>query len=176
MNIYLISDTHFGHANIIKYCNRPFKDVSEMNEVIFRNWNSVVSDDDIVYYLGDVGFFNYDKEGISNLIIGLKGKKYLIKGNHDRQSNSFYRDLGFEDVFSGRINLNRYCVLSHYPLNYFSLINSDTRKLYIHGHIHDSHELNYTRYGLQHINVSVEATKYSPVLFNSDLWRIRRDG
>ena len=52
--IYFIADTHFNHANIIKYCNRPFKNTDEMNKYIIRKWNSVVKERDTVYHLGDV--------------------------------------------------------------------------------------------------------------------------
>ena len=53
---YFIADTHFNHENIIKYCNRPFQNSKEMNEYIVNKWNSVVTKNDIVYHLGDVGF------------------------------------------------------------------------------------------------------------------------
>ena len=53
---YFIADTHFNHENIIEYCNRPFKNAKEMSEYIITKWNSVVTQKDIVYHLGDVGF------------------------------------------------------------------------------------------------------------------------
>ena len=55
-NIFAISDTHFGHSNIIKYCDRPFHSVSEMNEKLIDNWNNIVTEQDHIYHLGDVYF------------------------------------------------------------------------------------------------------------------------
>lgn len=80
-NIFFISDTHFGHENILKYCDRPFKNAKEMDEVIIANWNSVVDRNDIVYHLGDFSFAEptqYTKR--------LNGNIILILGNHDKQS------------------------------------------------------------------------------------------
>ena len=54
--IYVISDTHFSHNNIIEYCDRPYKNTLEMNQDIIKKWNSVVTENDIVFHLGDVGF------------------------------------------------------------------------------------------------------------------------
>ena len=52
-NVYFTSDTHFQHGNIIKFCNRPYSNVEEMNNAIIENWNSVVGPNDIVFHLGD---------------------------------------------------------------------------------------------------------------------------
>ena len=54
--IFFTSDTHFWHVNIIKYCNRPFETIEEMNETIIEKWNSKISKDDIVFNLGDFAF------------------------------------------------------------------------------------------------------------------------
>lgn len=81
---FFTSDTHFGHANIIRFCNRPFKNVEEMDEALIENWNQVVSEDDTVFHLGDFAF------GGSNvwksIIPRLNGHINLIIGNHDRKN------------------------------------------------------------------------------------------
>ena len=79
--IYFIADTHFNHANIIKYCNRPFKNTYEMNEYIIKKWNSVVKEADTVYHLGDVGFGSLQE--VKSLVERLNGRKILLRGNHD---------------------------------------------------------------------------------------------
>ena len=78
--VYFISDTHFNHKNIIKYCNRPFDSIEQMNETLINNWNDIVSDKDIIYHLGD--FALGSKELILDIVNRLNGSKYLIRGNH----------------------------------------------------------------------------------------------
>lgn len=94
MTIWFTADSHLGHQNIIKYCNRPFQNVDEMDETIINNWNSVVKPEDHVYHLGDFSFGNPLKYSFR-----LKGKKFLIKGNHDhRYKDQKFIDAGFEWV------------------------------------------------------------------------------
>lgn len=80
---FFTSDLHFFHKNIIKYCNRPFKDIEEMNHALIQNWNSVVGVDDTVFILGDVCFGGKDKW--NSMLSGLNGSKFLIRGNHDME-------------------------------------------------------------------------------------------
>ena len=77
--IYFTADTHFDHANIIHFCNRPFATVEEMNETLIANWNRKVHGNDTVYILGDMFFRTSDPESI---LRQLKGQKHLITGNH----------------------------------------------------------------------------------------------
>jgi len=81
MTIYFTSDTHFGHANIIRYCNRPFATVEEMDEALIANWNAVVGRGDEVWHLGDFGW--HDAKRMRSIFQRLNGKKRLIIGNHD---------------------------------------------------------------------------------------------
>lgn len=83
MKTYFTSDTHFHHSNIIEYCNRPYKDVQEMNDKMVENWNSIVKPDDLVYHLGDYCFGNEDK--IREINNRLNGHIVLISGNHDEK-------------------------------------------------------------------------------------------
>jgi calcineurin-like phosphoesterase family protein len=77
--IYFISDTHFGHKNIIFMCHRPFKSVVGMNLAMRKRWNQTVKKDDRVYFLGDFVF----NGSIGYWINHLNGKKTFIEGNHD---------------------------------------------------------------------------------------------
>ena len=94
--IFLISDSHFGHKNIIKYCNRPFDNVEDMNSTLIKNWNSVVDNEDYVYHLGDFGLGTKDEL----IAIGnkLNGHKILVMGNHDHMSKTAYKECGFDKV------------------------------------------------------------------------------
>lgn len=82
MQSWFTSDTHFFHKNIIKYCNRPFQDVNEMNTTLINNWNSNVNKNDSVYIIGDVFFCKM--ENVINILNQLNyAKLYIITGNHD---------------------------------------------------------------------------------------------
>lgn len=95
MTIFFVSDTHFGHENIIRYMNRPFKDSAEMDEVLIRNWNELVTHEDTVYVLGD--FALCPSARAASILRRLSGTKILIEGNHDR---GCLRDPVFRREFS----------------------------------------------------------------------------
>ena len=159
MKLYVTSDTHFNHKNIIKYCNRPFNDVYEMNETLINNWNSVVTPEDIIYHLGDFGFGT--KEELQEIFDRLNGYKYLIMGNHDRKSKTYYQGLGFIKVYKTKYELDKY-VLSHYPI-----IVPDN-KINIFGHIHNK-EIDEEFNDENHICICPEKTDYKPVLLIEDI-------
>lgn len=150
-NVWLISDTHFGHANIIKYANRPFDSVEEMNEALVENWNSVVKQGDKVYHLGDVTMNSKSLDIMSRL----NGRKVLIKGNHDTQKLKFYTPH-FYDI-RGSHELGNY-LLTHIPVHESQRYRFTAN---IHGHLHDS-LINNPFY----VNVSVEQIDYTPIAFD----------
>lgn len=152
MAIYVISDTHFGHANIIKYANRPFSDVEEMNKTIMDNWNSVINDNDEIYHLGDVCFTND-----YSFLKKLKGKKKLILGNHDSKNKlSEYFEI-LQPIHELR-NLGHKFVLSHYPI--FDWNNKMKGSIHLYGHIHNS-IMEYNE--KNSFNVCVENIGYCPI-------------
>jgi calcineurin-like phosphoesterase family protein len=155
-NVFMISDMHFGHSNIILYENRPFKDIEEMDRVIIANWNKTVGKDDKVFILGDVSF--YDKEKTTNIISSLKGEKILIMGNHDKERDlAWWKDTGINEVIEYPIIYNDFYMLSHEPM----YINKNMPYGNIHGH---THHLKYN--DNQFFNVSVECINYTPINFN----------
>lgn len=124
---YCISDTHFNHENIIKYENRPFKNVEEMNRILIKNWNNVVNKHDKIFILGDFGL---DSVGsLTEICQQLNGYKILILGNHDRSKNTM-EGIGFNEVSKYPIIYKDKYIFSHQPIE-------DTGRFFnIHGHIH----------------------------------------
>lgn len=147
MKIFVISDTHFNHKNIIEYTCRPFKTAEEMNEEMIKRWNNKVGKDDLVIHLGD--FALGSKEEIKELKNRLNGIILLIKGNHDHQSK--INEAGFIIIEDYIIIGDK--IFSHRPIERdyipYGLIN-------VHGHIHEKESLNG-------INVSVEKINYEPL-------------
>jgi calcineurin-like phosphoesterase family protein len=96
MTTFFTSDTHFGHANIIKYTGRPFANVEEMDEALIANWNARVTRFDHVFHLGDFGWKS--RAHIAAVRARLSGKITLVLGNHDR-SRTAMLECGFEEVY-----------------------------------------------------------------------------
>ncbi len=149
MSTWLIADTHFGDNDIRIYEGRPFASVAIMDDAILSNWNAIVSDEDEVYHLGDVGDLSK--------IAALKGHKYLILGNHDTKSAEEYLQAGFEKVYDMPIIVKDYFMLSHAPL--YVTRNAPYANLF--GHVHGSPA--YKTVSERSYCVSVERTEYRPV-------------
>lgn len=161
--IYVVADTHFNHANIIHYENRPFATKEEMNEHLIKKWNETVKPGDIVYHLGDVIFGGKAiKEGI---LRRLNGYKILRVGNHDNRTSMRQWGNYFDEVYKDDILLDD-LALSHYPLSEYEmdrLLATGLIKGNVHGHVHSEIEgLDQTKYKC----VSVELTGYRPIHLN----------
>ncbi len=159
---FYTSDSHFGHKNILKYCNRPFSNVTEMDEALISNWNKVVRKDDIIYHLGDVAFC-CDIDYALSIMKKLNGIKHLIVGNHDQLA------LQMNDIRPGTwasinqlselIIINQKFVLCHYPMRSWN--GSNKNSIHLFGHVHG----NMPSYG-KSFDVGVDCWNYTPVSFN----------
>ena len=146
MKIFIISDTHFNHKNIIKYANRPFKNIEEMNEEIIKKWNNKVGNGDVVIHLGDFGMGS--KKQIIEIKNKLNGIIILLRGNHDHKAT---REAGFLLV-RGSLEIED-IILSHSPLSKEEIPKGFTN---VHGHIHEKESSNG-------VNISIEKTNYEPL-------------
>ena len=153
--IYIISDTHFGHSNIIKLGERPFTDKQDMEDKLIDNWNKTISNKDLIYHLGDFALGN--SEYIESILQKLNGRKILIKGNHDAKSCKWYMERGFEIALDSGILLEDKYLLTHKPTNI-----ENSKFINIHGHLHQK-----TIGSEYYFNASVELIGYKPILFDS---------
>lgn len=199
--VFFISDLHFYHTNIIKYCNRPYSDVDEMNADIIKRWNSVIHKGDVVWNLGDFAFVKkHEKDKIKELVSKLNGKQYLILGNHDRRISRnlrFWYDLGFEKVYDKPVLFQDQYILSHEPLeSKHHLDLTGTQLKNIHGHIHNSNQDYYDMkdedkpnwnspnhkelrtipdISKNSFNVSLEVINYTPIRFEQIVDAMNKD-
>lgn len=157
-NTWVTSDSHFGHENIGGFCHRPL----DYDQIMVAEWRKAVPDEATVLHLGDLCYRGnaWFKHIIAPELTG--ARKLLIRGNHDHQRYNFYKQCGFAMVRDFKISYSKSHVVSfsHYPDS--ELPANEVR---LHGHIHNN---GYTRDGFvpflkNHINLSVEQTKYRPV-------------
>ena len=180
---YYISDTHFGHEAIIRFCDRPFASVAEMDRVLIESWNARVGEDDDVWVLGDVVF---DRDGDpARYLKKLNGRKHLLIGNHDEAYalqvdpatgqtpfGSYFESIDY--ALRRTDEKGRKLWMAHYPLMEGP---RDTWVLY--GHIHNHRDQGYwdvLRNMDRALNCSAEVNGYMPVTFeelvaNNERWR-----
>lgn len=180
MTTWWTSDTHFSHANIIRYTHRPFADVDEMNRVLIARWNERVAPDDEVWHLGDLAL-GRDIEQQVRMTAVLNGRRRLVPGNHDRVASFYeggdqrerfrpvYEAAGWEimpEQFEHVIAGHRVMV-SHFPYEGDSLPGRDRYRAerpvdrglpILHGHVHTD----FAERGRQ-FNVGVDVRGYAPV-------------
>jgi calcineurin-like phosphoesterase family protein len=174
--IFLVSDTHFGHAGVCCFLRsdgtklRPWDNPDEMDEEMIRRWNDTVRPNDKVYHLGDVVI---NRKALKTLW-RLNGDKVLIRGNHDifrdEEYREHFRELRAYHVMNGMI-------LSHIPIHTESLARFGTN---IHGHLHANRVMAET-WGKYEIDpryhcVCVEQTDFAPILFEDVIKRIKEEG
>ncbi len=157
---FIIADTHFGHKNVIEFENRPFSNTDEMDKYMIAKWNEVVSENDVIFHLGDVfiGSAKYANE----ILPQLNGRKILILGNHDHYTMTKWRKLGFDPY---RRYIYKDYLLTHMPVDETPLkvaVEYGLLKGNIHGHVHLNNQyLNPNLY----ICSCVELIHYQPILF-----------
>lgn len=180
MKIWLITDTHLGHEKMVDYCGRP----ANFTHLILQNL-SVVQENDILIHLGDI-CIGMDAHWHEMLSANVKGRKWLVRGNHDNKSDAWYLEHGWDFVcskFQGRFN-GKNIMFSHAPQHFEEIVETQfgagSFDLNIHGHFHNTlHRLQEGKYVVEgekernavdlanitprHKLLAVEYTDYKPV-------------
>lgn len=168
--IYYTADLHFGHKNIIKYEQRPWSNVKDMDQGLIDRWNSRVKDKDLVYILGDITLsvnINY----IKNILSQLKGRKILITGNHDYFAEKGQLRQYFEHVTPYmKIHPDgQRIILCHYPL--YSWDGMDHGTIHFYGHVHSNPKCQLRKQNAY--NVGADLHDWYPVTFDEIVKGIR---
>lgn len=155
---FVVADTHFGHEKLCTLTERP----ENYNELIIEGWNSVVTKHDSVLFLGDLSFVN--KAKTAGYCSKLKGRKWMIRGNHDSANVGWYADCGFTVVepifkrFKDKYDNWLSVLFTHEPV--FPLPEG---WINIHGHLHGNSHRGNVPDGIRHFDVGVDPLKYVPI-------------
>ncbi len=169
--VFFVSDTHWGHANVINYSRRPFHNVENMDATLIRNWNRVIGPDDVVFHLGDFAFLGAPE--MVKLLDQLQGKIHLVMGNHDkviRHNKDLQRRFAsVQDVLEVKVKDEdadagwQPIFLSHYAHMTWPRSHHGSWQLF--GHSHGS--LRVSDHSRQ-MDVGVDATRlYEPISYNA---------
>lgn len=137
INYFITSDLHFFHKNILKFCpdTRPWRDVNEMTEELIKYWNSLIKDDDIVLFLGDLSFGNVEQT--KEILKQLNGNIVFILGNHDHKLRNNIPNITKYEYLEFRFNGTK-VICSHYPITSWN--SSTYGSVMLHGHCHGSYQ------------------------------------
>ena len=168
-NVFFISDTHFQHKNIIKYCNRPFQTVADMDMQMIENWNTLVKPNDIVFHAGDFCFGS--KLSWKHYCDALNGIKYLAAGNHDKsippdkfvdvQHLFNIRIIGDDEMTSDGQRMT----VCHYPMLSWYQSHRGAWQLFghVHGGLSNKDNLKITP---NQMDIGVDTNSYFPYSYN----------
>ena len=162
--IFFTADQHFGHGNIIRHCNRPFASADEMDDALIKNWNNVVNPRDEVYMLGDLTM--RPAAEAHGYLSRLNGRKYFIRGNHDRFLKGFEPYEGdFEWVKDYHVlrTEGRRLVLFHFPILEWDQFYRGALHLYSHVHNGEKSAERLAVLTGPAFNVGVDVNDFKPV-------------
>lgn len=157
--VWIWSDLHFGHTNVIKYSDRPFNDASHMDELLIKNFNDLVEPNDISIWVGDASFRG--SYASKEIIRRLNGYKILVAGNHDFEKKKGLKDMAFDEVhLTYNLTLkDTVLAFTHYPMD-----NLPEGWLNCHGHVHkNGHRVDEVPLNNTHVNVNCEFLDYKPI-------------
>lgn len=166
--IFFTSDTHFYHGNVLKFCNRPFDSIKEMNTALINAWNQKVGENDIVFHLGDFCWGNASQW--NTILEQLNGRIYLTLGNHDmknlpKSSIKYFHSISFQYYVYIE---NRALYLNHYPfLTWGGIYREEKNQVWqLFGHVHSKnrHDAGLDSSRLEHLlpqqmDVGIDSTK-----------------
>ena len=171
-NVFLVSDTHFGHAGVCRFLRndgtklRPWDDPDEMDEAMIERWNNVVRMNDKVYHLGDVVI---NRKALPTLN-RLNGNKVLIRGNHDifkmEDYSAYFRDIRGCHILNGMI-------MSHIPIHEDSIARFGVN---IHGHLHSNRIMKNGVIDPRYHSVCVEQIDFTPISLEDVKLKIKAEG
>ena len=170
MKTFFTSDLHLGHTNIIKYSNRPFQTIEEMDQALIDNWNRVVSGEDVVYVIGDFSFYK-DQQKSLDVLKKLNGAEiHLVMGNHDKHMKQFVKDefttcSAYKEIYvpdsEASHDKGQFIILAHYAFRVWNKSHHGSWNLYGHSHgslPDDPH--------LRSLDVGVDCWNYTPVSYD----------
>lgn len=162
--VYFTADLHFYHEKIIRHTQRPFHSAEEMNKALIQKWNARIAYDDEVFILGDFTMKGADLA--SACLYALKGKKHLIRGNHDHfvDQPAFDRSL-FQSVqdYMEITCLNTRFILFHYPIVEWNGYGKGAIMLHGHQHNHEDYNMENRKLGILRYDAGVDANHMAPV-------------
>ena len=155
--IWFTADEHYGHYNIIKFCNRPFKDLHHMHMVLQTRFNNLVSPEDHTYHLGDFSLDTYPKRVQTNYIQQLNGTHSFIIGSHDKWLKNTDAPYLIEKMFNGI-----YIALCHYAMLTWPRSHHGSLQLFAHSHGSLDNQLPrpYNRHSQK--DIGVDTNKFYP--------------
>ena len=157
--LWLWSDIHFGHNNIIGFSDRPFVGINHMTQCLIEYYNDYVQPDDVCIWVGDVSF--HSSMETNNILRMCNGYKILVVGNHDFDKKKVKQmDFDEQHLIYQLNNEDQSFVLTHYPME-----NLPWPHFNVHGHIHIGGQLDWEKYGEQMYNVNLEFHGYKPINF-----------